>query len=293
MKKLLFVLMITTLAFVSVNAQTETKKDTNKTISAETKTRKTAFRPTKDQITQAQTMLKGNGYDGAADGRYNKDFRSAITVYQEANELDKTGRLDEMTLTKMNIELTDKQKGIETNDSSDDSGKPKRVVFRPSKEQVTTAQTMLKSSGAFDGEASGRYSKEFRAAIRDYQEANGLKRSGSLNRATLEKMKIELTESQMAIPVDPDDFAGADADDGEKKKRGPVFRATKEQVTAVQQKLKAANLYTGEEDGKFSDDFRAAIKEWQKQNNVKETGTLNKETLEAMKIELTDKQKEM
>ena len=106
-------------------------------------------------------------------------------------------------------------------------------------------------------------------------------------------MKIELTESQMEIPVNPNDLASADSAGGEKKKRGAVFRATKEQVTVAQQKLKAAKLYTGEEDGKFNDDFRTAIKEWQKANNVKETGTLNKETLVAMGIELTDKQKEM
>lgn len=283
--------MITTLMCVSLNAQTETKTDSNKTAAAEAKTRKKAFRPTKDQVTQAQTMLKGSGsYKGAEDGRYNEDFRSAIKNYQEANELEKTGKLDEETLEKMGIEMTDNQKGIETADSSD-SDKPKRIVFRPDKEQIMQAQTMLKGSGSFDGEADGKYSKELRAAIRDYQTANGLKRSGSLNRATLEKMKIELTETQMAIPVDPDDFASAD--DGEKKKRGAVFRATKDQVMTVQKMLKTAGLYTGEEDGKFNADFRSAIKEWQKQNNVKETGTLNKETLEAMKIELTDKQKDM
>ena len=128
-------------------------------------------------------------------------------------------------------------------------------------------------------------------SIRDYQSANGLKRKGSLNRATLEKMGIELTESQMEIPVNPNDLASAD--DGEPKKRGPVFRATKDQITQVQTKLKEADLYEGEITGKFNDDFRSSIKEWQKQNSVKETGTLNKVTLEAMKIELTDKQKTM
>lgn len=229
MKKLLFLLMIMTLTGISINAQTETKKDANKNAAAAAKTRKTAFRPTKDQVMQAQTMLKTKGYAGATDGRYNNDFRSAIKAYQETGDLEKTGRLDEATLGKMNIELTDNQKGIETADSASD--KPKRAVFRPAKDQVTAAQTMLKQSGAFAGEADGKYSKELRAALRDYQEANSLKRTGALNRATLEKMKIELTEAQMAMPVDADDLAGADAGaDGEKKKRGPVFRATKDRL---------------------------------------------------------------
>lgn len=254
----------------------------------EPKPRKKAFRPVKAQITEAQTKLKSTGeYSGEADGKYNDDFRASLKTYQEANNLDKTGRLDEATLVKMDIELTDKQKGIETADTT-----PKRKVFRPNKDQIMEVQKMLRESGSFEGEADGKYSKEFRAAIRDYQSANGLKRKGSLNRPTLEKMGIELTEAQMEIPVNPNDLASAD--DGEpEKKRGPVFRATKDQITQVQNKLKEAGLYSGETDGKFNDDFRAAIKEWQKTNDVKETGTLNKVTLEAMKIELTDKQKAM
>lgn len=289
MKKLIIVIFVSLLLGVFVNAQTDTTKKT--TTDEQTETGKKAFRPTKTQITAAQEKLKQAGsYEGATDGRYNDDFRGAIKQYQDENGLDKNGKLDEATLVKMGIELTDSQKGIETANSPSD--KPKRVSFRPSKEQVTQAQKMLKESGAYSGEESGRYDNDLRAAIRDYQSANGLKRSGSLNRATLEKMSIELTEKQMEIPVDQSDFASAD-DKGEKKKRGAVFRATKEQVTEVQQKLKTAKLYAGEEDGKFNDDFRAAIKEWQKANNVKETGTLNKETLVAMGIELTDKQKEM
>ena len=77
------------------------------------------------------------------------------------------------------------------------------------------------------------------------------------------------------------------------KKRGPVFRANKEQVTEAQKKLKAGAMYAGEETGKLDDDTREGIKKFQTANGVKVTGTLNKETLVKMGIELTDKQKEM
>lgn len=289
MKKLIIVIFASLLLGVFVNAQTDTPVKT--TTEKKTETRTKPFRPAKTQVTAGQEKLKQAAiYSGATDGTYNDDFRAALKQYQNDNGLDENGKLDEATLVKMGIELTDSQKGIETAGSSSD--KPKRVSFRPTKEQVAQAQKMLKASGAYSGEESGKYDNDLRAAIRDYQSANGLKRSGSLNRATLEKMGIELTESQMEIPVNPSDTASAD-DKVEKKKRGAVFRATKEQVTEVQQKLKTAKLYNGELDGKFSDDFRTAIKEWQKANNVKETGTLNKETLVAMGVELTDKQKEM
>ncbi len=291
MRKLILVIFASLIFSVFINAQTNTAKtSSNSEQTTITKTRKKPFRPTKSQITTAQEKLKAaKSYDGATDGKYNDDFRASIKQYQDENGLEKNGKLDEATLIKMGIELTDSQKGIETADSSD---KPKRVSFRPTKGQISEAQKMLKGKG-YNGDETGKYDDDLRAAIRDFQSANGLKRSGSLNRATLEKMGITLTESQMEIPVNQDDFATAGDKSSEPKKRGAVFRATAEQITTVQQKLKTAKLYNGEEDGKFNDDFRSSIKEWQKMNNVKVTGTLNKETLVAMEIELTDKQKEM
>jgi peptidoglycan hydrolase-like protein with peptidoglycan-binding domain len=244
--------------------------------------KKKTFRPTKAQITAAQEKLKSSGdYSGDANGRYSKEFRASIRTYQESSGLPKTGKLDEETVLKMEIPLTDRQKGIES------PSKPKRVVFRVSKEQITEAQTKLKAAGSYSGAPTGKYSKEFRVAIKEFQSANGLKRKGSLNRATLEKMGIELNEKQKTIPVNQNDLASSK---GGTKKRGPVFRATKSQITEVQTMLRTKGLYKGEAIGKLNPETRAAIKEWQKANGVKVTGTLNKVTLKAMGITLTERQ---
>src|SRR5690606_2911105 len=77
--------------------------------------------------------------------------------------------------------------------------KPRRRAFRPTKEQITQGQTFLKAQGQFSGEATGKYSPEFRAALKVYQEANGLSKTGRLDRETLEKMGIALTESQQGM----------------------------------------------------------------------------------------------
>jgi hypothetical protein len=77
------------------------------------------------------------------------------------------------------------------------------------------------------------------------------------------------------------------------KKRGPVFRANKDQIKQAQAILKARNFYTGEQTGKLDDATRAGLKEYQKAEGIKVTGTLNKLTLEKMNITLTDKQKAM
>ena len=160
--------------------------------------------------------------------------------------------------------------------------KLKRSVFRATKDQVTQAQKMLKVT------ESGKLSKEDKDAVKSYQSSNGLKSTGGLNRATLEKLGIALTDKQKEIPVSPNSFATTDKENsGEKKKRGPVFKATKDQVNQAQKMLKVS------ETGKLDDTTREALKTYQQANGVKSTGTLNKITLEKMGIALTDKQKEM
>ena len=160
--------------------------------------------------------------------------------------------------------------------------KLKRSVFRATKDQVMQAQKMLKVA------ESGKLSKEDKDAVKSYQSSNGLKSTGGLNRATLEKLGIALTDKQKEIPVSPNSFATTDKENsGEKKKRGPVFKATKDQVNQAQKMLKVS------ETGKLDDTTREALKTYQQANGIKSTGTLNKITLERMGITLTDKQKEM
>lgn len=77
------------------------------------------------------------------------------------------------------------------------------------------------------------------------------------------------------------------------KKRGPIFRANKEQVKQAQAILKQKGFYTGEQTGRLDDETRAGLKKYQAAENIKVTGTLNRVTLEKMNITLTDKQKAM
>ncbi|HVE55460.1 MAG TPA: peptidoglycan-binding domain-containing protein [Pyrinomonadaceae bacterium] len=161
----------------------------------------------------------------------------------------------------------------------------KKPIFRATKEQITQVQKMLKSP------ETGKMDDAFRDEIKKYQAANGLKTTGTLNRATLEKMGVQLTDKQKEMPVDPNSFANGDTDKT-KTKKAPVFRATKDQIIAAQKLLKEKNLYAGEASGTLDPATRAALKTYQEANGLKGTGTLNAVTLEKMGIALTDKQKE-
>lgn len=183
--------------------------------------------------------------------------------------------------------------------------KKKAPIFRANKDQIAQVQTKLKGASLYSGEATGKLDKDTRAAIKTWQGSNGLKQTGTLNRATLERMEIELTDKQKEIPVSDSSFASAETEKKPKKekaakatatgetsaKKRTIFRATKDQINAAQAKLKAEGHYAGEQTGKLDDATRAGLKKFQEANGIKVTGTLNQVTLEKMNIELTDKQK--
>ena len=76
-------------------------------------------------------------------------------------------------------------------------------------------------------------------------------------------------------------------------KRGPVFRATKDQINQAQAVLKQRGFYAGEQIGKLDDATRDGLRKYQHAEGLKVTGTLNKITLQKMNITLTEKQKTM
>jgi len=76
-------------------------------------------------------------------------------------------------------------------------------------------------------------------------------------------------------------------------KRGPIFRATKDQINQAQAVLKERGFYAGEPLGKLDDATREGLRKYQQAEGLKVTGTLNKITLEKMNIALTEKQRSM
>ena len=86
-----------------------------------------------------------------------------------------------------------------TNKTSTKQGTKRGPVFRATKEQINQAQALLKDRGFYAGEQIGKLDDATREGLRKYQQAEGLKVTGTLNRITLEKMNIALTEKQKAM----------------------------------------------------------------------------------------------
>ncbi|HEY0081113.1 MAG TPA: peptidoglycan-binding domain-containing protein [Pyrinomonadaceae bacterium] len=83
--------------------------------------------------------------------------------------------------------------------NSNANAKKRPPVFRATKDQIKQAQSLLRQRGLYVGDTTGKLDDASRAGLRKYQEAEGIKVTGTLNRITLEKMSIPLTDKQKAM----------------------------------------------------------------------------------------------
>ena len=75
----------------------------------------------------------------------------------------------------------------------------RKPIFRANKDQIKSAQNILKQRGFYAGEQTGKLDAATRTGIKKYQEAEQIKITGTLNKMTLEKMGIALTDTQRAM----------------------------------------------------------------------------------------------
>ncbi|SRR6266849_2053227 len=72
-------------------------------------------------------------------------------------------------------------------------------IFRAAADQIKQAQAILKQRGFYSGEQTGKLDADTRTGLKKYQQAEGLKVTGTLNKVTLEKMGIALTDKQRSM----------------------------------------------------------------------------------------------
>ena len=90
---------------------------------------------------------------------------------------------------------------LSTAQTTTNSNKKRGPVFRATKEQIKQAQGILRQRGFYGGQDTGKLDTDTRTGLRKYQEAEGIKVTGTLNRLTLQKMNITLTDKQQAMPA--------------------------------------------------------------------------------------------
>lgn len=86
-----------------------------------------------------------------------------------------------------------------TTNTTTTAKKKRGPVFRANKGQVKQAQAILKDRGFYGGEQTGKLDADTRTGLKKYQAGESIKVTGTLNRVTLEKMGISLTDKQRTM----------------------------------------------------------------------------------------------
>lgn len=150
-----------------------------------------------------------------------------------------------------------------------------QVSKAQSKTVVRDAQQQLQKDGFYKGKIDGIDGPKTHSAIRKFQQQNNLAVNGRLDKDTLDKMGVQSTgEAARAQTETP----GAPA------AKQKVSATT---VKAVQQQLQQKGLYHGKVNGVMNSKTQAAIRQYQQQNNLNVTGTLDQQTLNSLGVSPT------
>lgn len=128
---------------------------------------------------------------------------------------------------------------------------------RYDRETIRSAQRTLNNRGFNAGPANGSMAPQTRAALRDFQKSENLQETGLLNPGTLQ-----------ALGIPP----------------GDTLVLSNPLVRQVQQRLKSRGFDAGPADGRMGPSTRAALREFQRAEDLPVTGRPDRETLSALGI---------
>ena len=237
-----------------------------------------------DAVRAVQKRLKELGYyKGSADGDFGPATEEAVKAFQKANGLTADGKVGEKTLAKMNG-----TSAVSAKESSSGTGKTtakptSKVTSTPrptatpdlSKDiylergsrgkKVETMQRRLIELGWLSGSVTGNYDEITEAAVSAFQKKAKLWVDGKAGPDTLKKLYAS-DAPRTSTPISS-------------KRETLEMGSEGSEVKQLQQKLKDLNYLSGSADGKFGVATEAAVKAFQKNNNLTADGKAGTATL--------------
>lgn len=198
-----------------------------------------------EDVKDLQQRLVELGYLSKATGKYASGTTKAVTKFQKNNKIQADGSIGPATQEALYSAEVVEQKEEKKEDTT-------------AQVSVKDAQKRLIELNYLTGKADGKMGSDTKAAIKRFQEKNGLIADGSLGPGT-----AQLLMSKDAIP---NAYTIGDRGDG---------------VTALQKRL-AALGYMSKTTGYYGGETETAVKAFQKRNGLKEDGKAGAKTLKAL-----------
>ena len=211
---------------------------------------------TGSDVKDLQTKLKKLGYyDAYVDGDYGDTTVAAVKAFQKKYNLTADGIAGKETLKKLNSVYEN------ANSAKDDDS----LRMGDSGSAVKSLQTKLKKLGYYNGTVDSTFGSGTYAAVRAFQQKNGLTADGVAGSETLKKLDSA--------------YKNADSDkDDDSLRKGATGSAVKD----LQTKLKKLGFYNAYVDGSYGDTTVAAVKAFQKKYNLTADGVAGSETLKKL-----------
>jgi len=223
-----------------------------------------------EAVKTLQRRLKELGYyKNTIDGEYGTVTARAVKAFQEKNGLTVTGTADTATLKKLNSSSAKKATDPDDPDDDDDDVSSDTTLREGSVGQaVKTLQEKLKRLGYYKGSIDGVYGSGTIAAVRAFQTRNRLTVDGVAGTSTLRV----LYSSSAKAAEDDDEEVSEELRAGD---YGP-------EVKTLQKRLKELGYYKNSIDGSYGSLTVAAVKAFQKRNNLTVDGVAGASTLKKL-----------
>ena len=229
-----------------------------------------------------QKALMALGFEvSKADGVFGTSTYAAVKEFQKTVGLEADGKAGPLTLQKLESYFDENGNAISgpivttpppASDENLQYGVPQRIL-RPGMSglDVQYTQDRLKELGYYNGTSDGQYGSGTEAAVRAFQENNGLTADGKVGSRTAQVLfSSGALGSEEQMPDTPtDDRTLREGMEGE-------------DVAAVQARLSQLGYYTGKIDGKYGSGTTAAVKAFQARNLLTVDGVCGTDTVKVL-----------
>lgn len=241
------------------------------------------------KVTQLQNALKLLGfYTGGVDGKFGSGTKKAVMQFQRANGLTADGLAGTKTQTLLYAQVnngisggTSSSGSSSSGTSSGTSGFTRTLRKGYTGADVIAVQQKLKELGFYSGSVDGVYGTGSIAAVKKFQQQNGLTADGLVGSRTYAALMSASTGSSSNSGSD-NSSSSSDSTSGQDYAEGTLsYGSSGTEVKKMQQALKALG-YNVSADGSYGALTQMAVTQFQKRNGLTADGVAGSATLKLL-----------
>ena len=270
-------------------ASSSSSGSTNGTISSEIYTAKNPNTlqsgDSGSKVTQLQNALKLLGfYTGGVDGKFGSGTKKAVMQFQRVNGLTVDGLAGTQTQKLLYSQVDSGVSGGSSSSGSSSSGSSgfTRTLRKGyTGADVIAVQQKLKELGFYSGSVDGVYGTGSIAAVKKFQQQNGLTADGLVGSRTYTALMSASTGSSSNSGSD-NSSSSSDSTSGQDYAEGTLsYGSSGTEVKKMQQALKALG-YNVSADGSYGALTQMAVTQFQKRNGLTADGVAGSATLKLL-----------